>query len=123
MKLEEILNGPVPSFKGPLPGPCSLQQQKLVDVKQMCSVYAAGEFSTFQETVSTDCPPASPTRDLKVAGLLVKLSKGIENIRKNKNKIKKIKHPNAPMCSMLSAQLGHKTFPPEHLIQPGIQLF
>lgn len=54
-------------------------------------------FLTFQKIISTECPPASPTRDLKVASLTEQLSKGRERIRKNI-----MTYPITPMCSMLS---------------------
>lgn len=47
------------------PGPADCDNKKLADVKQMCGVYAAGDFLTFQKMISTQLPQASPTRDSK----------------------------------------------------------
>ena len=76
MKSEETLNGAVPPFKGPLPGPRWLPQQKLADIKQMCSTCAAGKFLALQEALLTECPLLSPNRtQLKLREKYNKVSK------------------------------------------------
>lgn len=76
--------------------PFDCDNKKLADVKQICGVYATGEFLTVQKMISTEITQERATRDLKVASLFAQLSKGRERVRKNI-----IKNPNTPMFSML----------------------
>lgn len=93
LKLEEILNGRVPPFKGPLPGPRRLWQKKFADVKQMCSVNATGEFLTFQEVILT-----TPSQQVPQETSLCPVS--LYNSRRTRAR-KTMKHQTQP-CVVLS---------------------